>query len=143
MGNNPQRLDRIKIAMELLNKEGAKISSVNKLLVSIGMSRQAASAYATGKRSMGMETLSKLAEKYNINPAYILYGHTPVLLSEEQTLEPQKEYDTSIGISFDRLLYKEQQERISDLRRFISRLEKSLDDKDKIIRILEGAHRKS
>jgi len=136
---NSQRLDRIKVAIELLNKEGAKISSVNRLLVSIGMSRQAASSYATGKRSMGMETLSRLAEKYNINPAYVLYGHTPVLLSEEQTSEPQKGYE---GVSFDRLLYKEQQERINDLHRFISRLEKSLDDKDKIIRILEGAHRK-
>lgn len=143
MSNYSQRLKRINDAIDILNKEGANITSANKLFFSIGMSRQAASSYATGKRAIGTETLNKLTEKYNINPAYILYGHTPVLLHKTYLEEQQSGYNTLPGVaSFDQLLYREQQERIDDLRKFISRLEKSLDDKDKIIRLLESNHNK-
>lgn len=133
-----QRLERLHEVMKILNENGQHFSSVNQLLISVGMSRQAASSYATGKRGVGTETINKLAEQYDINPSYVLYGHTPVLRHSQQFVEPEVEYERAEKIySYDLALYKELKERISDLHRFISRLEKNLDDKEKIIRLLE------
>lgn len=135
-----QRLERLLEVVKVLNENGQNISSVNQLFTSIGMSRQSASSYATGKRKVGPETVNKLAERYDVNPAYILYGHTPVLQTAQQFSEPMTPYQLSgQPYLYDQVLYKELQERINDLHRFISRLEKNLDDKEKIIKLLEDS----
>lgn len=137
-----QRLERLQDVVKTLNENGHNIASVNQLFVAIGMSRQAAYAYARGKRGIGTDTFDKLAEHFGINPSFILYGHAPVLQPSQQLSEPNAVYQLSDPqYAYDKVLYKELQERINDLHRFISRLEKNLDDKEKIIKLLEDIDR--
>ncbi len=137
-----QRLERLQDVIKALNENGHNITSVNQMMVAIGMSRQAASSYATGKRGIGTDTVHKLAEHYGVNPSFVLYGHTPVLRLPQQFSEPAAAYQlSSPQYPYDQVLYKELQERINDLHRFITRLEKNLDDKEKIIKLLEEADR--
>jgi transcriptional regulator with XRE-family HTH domain len=136
-------IKRLETAFDELNKRGIKLRSVNEMLQKAGMGPQQASNYKNGK-NMGAETAKKLMNAYRLNPAYIQFGELPIFL-EPGVTQYTKESGKFITEDFSEKNLPEKftslyqmNERIEDLQRYIRRIEQYLDDKEKIIRLLEA-----
>ena len=135
-------IKRLETAFDELIKRGLKLVSVNEMLRKAGMGPQQASNYKNGK-NIGAEIAKKLMNAYRLNPSYIQFGELPVILEPGITSHSAKA-DSNVfeGISEKALPEKftalhQMSERIEDLQRYIKRMEQNLDDKEKIIKLLE------
>lgn len=124
-------LKRLQDIYELLLDRGFYLKSFNSLFTSVGMAYSNASAYATGKKRPGEETLKKLQSKYGINPDYVLYGEGDPLISVLE--EPANEYQ--MKISSDKMAYYESE--LKNREELIEALRQVISEKERVIKLLE------